>query len=454
MKSRLTMSLAFVVITASAFAQMSAPRAGYLSKKKGPLFGINFSLSDFTTPLTFKTSPTPIISSERRFAGIRDMSAGFSLAYWKGISNQVDFSTKVNAIFYDYAARNSGTTGKTEIGLEFEPTINIRPMSDDNRWAPFLTLGLGGGLYTNKIGAYAPVGIGFQLNFNSATYLFLQGQYHFTLTKEVLKDNLYYSLGLAENFGKEKVYVTPPPPPPPVVINYDRDGDGVPDSVDRCPDVAGLVSLQGCPDRDGDGIADIDDKCPDVAGVAKYNGCPIPDTDHDGINDEEDKCPTVPGVARYQGCPIPDRDGDGVNDEEDKCPDTPGPASNYGCPVIAPAVVEMVNKAAKNIFFATGSAKLLAKSFPSLNNVVKLLNDNPTYKVDINGYTDITGTAEKNQVLSENRAASVKAYFVSKGIDESRISSTGHGINNPIADNKTAAGRAKNRRVEMTVRNY
>jgi len=80
-----------------------------------------------------------------------------------------------------------------------------------------------------------------------------------------------------------------------------------------------LASLKGCPDRDGDGIADIDDKCPDVKGLARYQGCPIPDTDKDGINDEEDKCPTVPGVARYQGCPIPDTDGDGVNDEEDKC---------------------------------------------------------------------------------------------------------------------------------------
>ncbi|MFT4024709.1 MAG: outer membrane beta-barrel protein, partial [Flavihumibacter sp.] len=95
----------------------------------------------------------------------------------------------------------------------------------------------------------------------------------------------------------------PPPPPAPA----DRDHDGVVDSLDACPDVAGLAALNGCPDKDGDGITDAADKCPDVPGLAKYEGCPIPDTDKDGINDEQDKCPTEAGVAKYQGCPIPDR---------------------------------------------------------------------------------------------------------------------------------------------------
>ena len=188
--------------------------------------------------------------------------------------------------------------------------------------------------------------------------------------------------------------------------------------------------------------------------MAKYHGCPIPDTDKDGINDEEDKCPTVPGVARYQGCPIPDTDGDGVNDEEDKCPTVPGPASNFGCPVINNEVIEKVNTAAKNIFFATGSSKLLAKSFPSLNNVVKLLADNPDYKVEIQGHTDITGTHEKNMTLSEERAGSVKSYLTGKGVSADRITVKGYGPDKPIADNKTAAGKAKNRRVEMILSNH
>lgn len=234
----------------------------------------------------------------------------------------------------------------------------------------------------------------------------------------------------------------------------DRDGDGIADDNDACPDQAGSAALKGCPDRDNDNIPDKDDACPDVPGLAKYKGCPIPDTDKDGINDEEDKCPLVAGVARYQGCPIPDTDRDGVNDEDDKCPNEPGPASNFGCPVIAAAVIEKINLAAKNIFFVTGSSKLLAKSFSSLDNVVKILKDNPTYMVDIEGHTDTTGTHEKNMILSNQRASSVKAYMVSKGIDESRITSKGFGPDRPIASNKTTAGKAQNRRVEMKLRNY
>ncbi|HQW83259.1 MAG TPA: OmpA family protein, partial [Ferruginibacter sp.] len=174
----------------------------------------------------------------------------------------------------------------------------------------------------------------------------------------------------------------------------------------------------------------------------------------DGINDEEDKCPTVPGVARYNGCPIPDTDGDGVNDEEDKCINEKGPASNFGCPVISEEIIQRVNVAAKNVFFSTGSSKLLTKSYSKLNDVVSILTDNPTYKVQIDGHTDSQGADDKNQTLSEARAASVKAYLVSKGIDEGRLSSTGYGETKPVADNKTAAGRAKNRRVEMTLSNY
>lgn len=252
-------------------------------------------------------------------------------------------------------------------------------------------------------------------------------------------------------FGK-RIPGTPPPPPAPVIT--DRDGDGVADADDRCPDVAGSAALQGCPDKDGDGIADIDDKCPDVAGTAKYQGCPVPDTDGDGINDEQDKCPTVAGVAKYQGCPIPDTDGDGVNDEEDRCPSRPGPASNQGCPEIAKEVIEKVNYAARNVFFATGSAKLLPKSFSSLDAVVSLLKADQSLMIDIDGHTDSQGTEESNQTLSENRAASVRDYFISKGIDASRLKSTGYGELKPVADNNTAAGRAKNRRTEMVVRNY
>ena len=451
MKQKLTLVLAIILLATSAFAQK---KKGWMSSKKegkkGQLIGLHFNLADFNAPTGIKD---PI--SGKVYSIIRNMDKGVSISYWKGITSKVDFSLKLNGMLKDYRAQYYNVpSNNSEIGLELEPTINVRPYGDDAKIAPFLTAGIGGGFYTSHFGAYVPLGLGLQANFSNTTYLFLQAQYKFTLTKSVLGDNLFYSIGFAENIGREKVVAPPPPPPPPPPVVKDRDGDGVLDDVDRCPDTPGLASLKGCPDRDGDGIADIDDKCPDVPGLARYNGCPIPDTDKDGINDEVDKCPTVPGVARYNGCPIPDTDGDGVNDEEDKCINEKGPASNFGCPVISEEVVKQINLAAKNVFFATGSFKLLPKSFKNLDIVVKILNDNPTYKLNIDGHTDNTGKADKNQILSDNRAASVKAYLVGKGISESRLTSTGYGQDKPIADNKTVAGRAQNRRVEMTAHNY
>ncbi len=447
MKQKLTLILALTLLATSSFAQKSMGRGD----KKGSLIGIHFNVQDFDAPLHIKNP-----STGKGYTKLKDMDKGFSISFWKGLTRKVDFSLKANASFRDYHAIYYGPTNKFEIGAELEPTINIRPFDDQALFNPFLTVGVGGGLYTDHLGAYIPAGLGLQLNLKSVTYVFVQAQYRWTLTKKTLGDNLFYSVGIAQNVGREKIKVVPPPPPPPVVVEVpkDRDGDGVLDVDDKCPDVAGLASLQGCPDRDGDGITDAQDKCPDVPGLARYQGCPSPDTDKDGINDELDKCPTVPGIARYQGCPIPDTDGDGVNDEEDKCINEKGPASNFGCPVISEEIIKRVNLAAKNVFFATASDKLLAKSFPKLNDVVTILNENPSYKVQIDGHTDSQGKDDYNQALSDRRAASVKAYLVSKGIAETRLSSTGYGETKPVADNNTAAGRAKNRRVEMTLSNY
>jgi OmpA-OmpF porin, OOP family len=448
MKQKLTLWAILFFAVSGALAQR------FSSPIKPSLVGFHYTLVDYNSPGRIdSTSLNEVFKQGDIFKPLKQSSA-FTLSYWKGLTKNFDFSAKINGIFYDYALHND-PTGKlydNEFGAELEAAINIHPFSDAHFFQPFITAGIGGGHYTNKFGGYVPVGLGFQFNIKSTAYIFFENQYRFSLTKDVFPNNLLHSLGIAVNVAREKPAAPPPPVQMPIVL--DRDGDGVPDDTDACPDLAGPATLNGCPDRDGDGIADKDDKCPDVAGIAKYDGCPIPDTDKDGINDEEDKCPTVSGVARYQGCPIPDTDNDGVNDEEDKCPNEAGPASNFGCPEIKQEIIEKVNLAARNIFFATGSAKLLAKSYSSLNNVVKILTDNPSFKVDIGGHTDITGTHDKNMVLSDNRAASVKAYLVSKGIDESRITSQGFGPDKPIADNKTATGRATNRRVEMKLRNY
>jgi outer membrane protein OmpA-like peptidoglycan-associated protein len=449
MKKKLLLILPAIFFTVALTAQKNKKNGFIPGQKKPGLFGIAFTLTDFNAPKNFGSN------SNASTTKIKDMAAGASVYYWKGLTPFIDFSTRFNGIFYDYSANFSGRTVKTEIGLELEPSVSFRPFKDENVWAPFLSAGIGGGIYSGRMGGYIPLGAGLQLNASNVTYFFLQAQYKWSITPKVFDNNMFYSIGFAQNVGNDNATpktALPATPTAPIVL--DKDGDGVPDEKDACPDVKGTAALKGCPDTDSDGITDKDDKCPTEKGLSKYNGCPVPDTDKDGINDDDDKCNDVAGLARYQGCPIPDTDNDGINDEEDKCKDVAGVANNMGCPEIAVAVIEKINKAAASIFFGTGSSKLLAKSNGALNNIVSILNANVDYKVDINGYTDNQGNAEKNRALSEARAGAVQDYLIKKGIDASRLNAAGLGDENPVADNKTAAGRAKNRRVEMKVRNY
>lgn len=439
----------FVFLTLGLFATSF----GQGEYKKRPSFGIHFFMNDFNTAADLRSGGLVNVLKSKEWHKTKNMTAGIAVSYIQGLNNNLDFAGTLSGSFLDYPISGKPQRYESSLLLEGAATVNLKLVTDKYFLVPFLTAGLGGSKYRGYYGAFIPVGIGAQVRIVDEVYLLLNSQYRVPITENA-SYHFYHSFGVAANLTKKKEPAPVVVPIPVVEPPKDRDGDGVIDSLDKCPDVKGLASLQGCPDRDGDGITDAEDKCPDVKGLARYQGCPIPDTDKDGINDEEDKCPTVFGVARYQGCPVPDTDGDGVNDEEDKCINEKGPASNYGCPVIDTKIIERVNKAAQNVFFATGSSKLLTKSFSKLNDVVSILKENPTYKVNIDGHTDNTGKADKNQTLSEARAASVKAYLVSKGIDESRLTSTGYGQDKPIADNKTAAGRAKNRRVEMSVRNY
>lgn len=432
----------FFAVTGSTHAQ------GFASKKKGSLIGFSANFTDFNTPNQIKATSFREALKKGDWHKVSEMGMGVSLMYWKGLSNRLDFSARYNGVFTEYTKSSYDNSYSNE----FEAALHLRALTDDHTLNPFLTAGIGVGDYGKTWAPYAPLGLGLQLNIQSTTYLFLQVNYRLSFDKAALDDNIFWSLGFTESISSPK---TPPAPitvPFPVVERQDRDEDGVVDSLDACPDTKGLAALNGCPDTDGDGIADKDDKCPGVKGLARYNGCPIPDSDGDGVNDELDKCPQVAGVERYQGCPIPDTDKDGVNDEEDKCPNLPGVKENHGCPVVKEEVVKKVNVAAGNIFFVSGSDKLMAKSYKSLDAVAVELKNDADLKLDIEGHTDNTGSDKVNQPLSEKRARAVLDYLKSKGVDESRMHSAGYGSSRPIADNKTAKGRTLNRRVELKLK--
>jgi outer membrane protein OmpA-like peptidoglycan-associated protein len=225
----------------------------------------------------------------------------------------------------------------------------------------------------------------------------------------------------------------------------DADGDGIQDKLDACPNQAGDAKFNGCPDTDGDGVSDKDDACPTTAGLAAFGGCP--DTDGDGVEDRKDKCPNLAGAIAGEGCP--DTDGDGVFNNIDKCPDVAGAVANKGCPEIKKEVIQKIALAAKGINFETGKAVITAGSFKSLDDLVTLLNSYPGASVEIQGHTDNNGTPESNKTLSQERANSVKRYLSAGGVSEARMTAIGYGQEMPLADNKTEAGKTKNRRVDF-----
>ncbi len=217
------------------------------------------------------------------------------------------------------------------------------------------------------------------------------------------------------------------------VMSTDKDGDGIPDDIDQCPDVA----------EDNDGFEDED-------------GCPDYDNDKDGIYDSQDECPDDPedrdGFQDMDGCPDPDNDKDGIPDLSDACPNNPETVNQYkdedGCPDDKPKEIRQ-KLVLSGVNFKTASAELLEESYYVLERVFNSLEAYPHVRVEIAGHTDSQGSNEYNRALSYDRAKAVRNYLVMRGISPDRIVARGYGEDRPVASNETAEGRAKNRRVEV-----
>jgi outer membrane protein OmpA-like peptidoglycan-associated protein len=231
----------------------------------------------------------------------------------------------------------------------------------------------------------------------------------------------------------------------------DHDADGDADGSDQCPYEPGPAP-SGCPvrDADGDGVPDATDECANVVGVAP-TGCP--DGDGDGILDRDDKCPEAQGVAP-DGCP-PDSDGDGLIDPKDRCPNEPETRNGFedddGCPDQIPEAVKKYTGVIPGIEFDTGKATVRPTSTRVLDEAAALLNQYPSLRVEVVGHTDNRGPREVNMRLSQQRADAVRDYLIKQGVDSPRIQTRGAGPDEPLDDNKTFAGRQKNRRIEFRI---
>lgn len=240
--------------------------------------------------------------------------------------------------------------------------------------------------------------------------------------------------------------------------DLDNDGDGIGDFTDQCDDAPedldGFQDGDGCPDpdNDGDSIADADDRCPDHHGPAGGDGCP--DRDADGLSDADDLCPTVHGPTEARGCP--DADGDHVADYRDLCPDAPGPAGELpdhadGCPKPVWLADGRIG-VAEPLAFVTDGAVLRPTAKAVVADIAAFLSKYPQLlEIEIQGHVDDSMGEEQALALTQARAEAVLQELARRGIDPSRLVAKGYGKTRPVDTNRTEAGRANNRRIELHV---
>lgn len=422
---------------------------------------------------------------------LSDFTIGAQIEYTRHLNEALNLAIPLNVAVAEYPQDGTGQNFNERLYLGLDALLQIKLFDGQRFLNPSLYAGLGFNVEEfDEFRLNAPVGLVLDMKLGEKLYLSPKLEYRigFEDNRSALMPALGFKILLGEGAPRE---------------NKDRDGDGVPNEEDLCPDQAGVPGLNGCPDRDGDGITDGDDNCPDVAGLRELNGCPdadgdgIPDqddqcpteygpvsnngcplrdSDGDGVTDDQDQCPNTPGLPALGGCPdtdsdgiidsqdlcprvpgtvatngCPDTDGDTVIDSDDDCPNTPGSVSNNGCPDLSDEDKATLAFAAQNIQFETASATLLPTSRSILDQVADILRRNPSFDVSIDGHTDSIGSSIANQRLSEQRAKSCYDYLISQGIPASRMSYQGLGESQPIADNATREGREENRRVEFNI---
>ena len=428
------------------------------------------------------------------FGAFKDYRGGFEIGAHIPLADNFLLNVPVKI---GLGTKNDEIRNAHIIGLDAQLHYYFLPTPD--RFKPYLLGGVGV-VYQGRdsINFQVPVGIGLDIRIANNAYFNLQSEFRWSSAQD--NNNFNHGIGFKYFFGQ-----TVPDSVPDLSTPMDRDGDGINDEFDLCPDDYGLIAFGGCPDSDADGVQDTKDDCPDIAGLIEYNGCPdtdndgipdpadncpneagpeanggcpieVKDTDGDGIADNSDQCPSIPGLLKFNGCPdtdndgipdpadkcpqvaglaefggCPDTDKDGIEDSKDKCPNTYGPASNDGCPVIEAKDREVLSFAMKAVQFELGKATLKSESYAVLNQIADIMRKYPDYHLSIEGHTDNTGSADTNQKLSVSRARACYEYLIQRGIPANRMTFKGFGQTRPIADNSTYSGRTLNRRVEFNL---
>jgi len=397
---------------------------------------------------------------------LADMDIDDGLAFGLGLGYQLSKSLGIELMI------NMTNTDVEMVGVHPDPDLNVYPvhldviynLTPDSAFVPYVAGGLGSITFSNEdvdndTDFMMNYGAGLKYYVTDSIAVRADVRHLVSITANDHHNHLLYTLGLVFGFGGEKEEAAPvqakeeekPVEAVAVVAETDSDNDGVLDSADKCADTPSGVKVdaKGCPvDSDKDGVTDDKDQCANTPKGVKVNadGCPA-DSDNDGVTDDKDKCPNTAAGTEVdeKGCPVvkkvevKDTDKDGVTDDKDKCANTPEGANVNinGCWVV------------KELRFDLGKTTILAASKPNVDEVVVVMQKNPEMKLEIQGYTDNSGSAKFNKKLSEKRAIAVMNYISSKGIAKNRMTAKGYGIENPAVENDTEENRALNRRVEL-----
>jgi OOP family OmpA-OmpF porin len=221
--------------------------------------------------------------------------------------------------------------------------------------------------------------------------------------------------------------------------NADRDGDGVPDDLDVCPDTPRMAKVDdlGCPlDTDGDGVDDYLDQCPDTPKLTKVDGkgCPV----------EAEKGSETHWVCCHEvlsdGTPVEfDTDRDGVLDFMDQCLGTPKGVrvDENGC------------WTSGEIYFAEDQWDIEEAYWPLLDDIAAVLEKDPNLRLEIHGHSDNRGSEAYQRTLSEKRADATVRYLLAHGIAPDRLKAKGLGATEPVESNATPESQARNRRASL-----
>ena len=354
-----------------------------------------------------------------------DDSGGFGLALGRTMSPNWDTEFTASTSTHDQAA--GAKLELTNLGIAVH-----RVFYRDARFTPFLSLGVTvgstgvtGQALNRKLGAFYGVGLLADITKNSAKGAGLQARGEVLARRTSGTNGSSFGGDLTDylaGVGLQYSWGAPIKPKAPL----DSDGDGVPDDMDKCPGTPAGVTVNA------DGCEPVVEK----------------DSDSDGVFDGADKCPDTPAGTKVDstGCE-PDSDGDGVVDSKDQCPDTPkgDRVDSFGC-----SYKKELNL--PGVEFDINKADLRTDSTAILDGAAAVLKRYPLLDIEIDGHTDSDASDVYNQTLSEQRAAAVVKYLQDQGVTN-KLTSRGFGESQPIASNKSAAGKQKNRRVVLRVLN-